>query len=196
MKKLQKVMGICLKIFLFLSSYIPLFIMVFLNSMNQISIISIVKTWNLNPTLWIIFLVISFLSIVIFISWLYRMKKTFKGKSPISIKNLTLNDSSVLNFFVTFIVPIISLKPESWPSVISNLILLIIEGIFFISNNTLYFNILLIFCGYHIYSFVSDNNRKNIVITKCSLKDQTFNDVKGVEYGTTNIYYAEKIKHK
>lgn len=55
MKKLQKVMGICLKIFLFLSSYIPLFIMVFLNSMNQISIISVIKTWNLNPTLWINF---------------------------------------------------------------------------------------------------------------------------------------------
>lgn len=185
-------MGICLKMFLFLSSYIPLFVMIFLNSMNQISMISIVKTWNLNPALWIIFLVISILSVGIFCLWLRRMKNTFKGKSPISIKNLTLNDSEVLNFFVTFIVPIISLKPESWPSVVSNLILLIIEGIFFISNNTLYFNILLILSGYHIYSFASDNSSKNIVITKCSLKDQTFNDVKGVEYGTTNIYYAEK----
>lgn len=196
MKKLHKAMGICLKIFLFLSSYVPLFIMIFLNSMNQISMISIIKTWNLNPTLWIIFLGISLSSITIFILWLWRMKKTLKGKSAVSIRNLTLNDSEVLNFFVTFIVPIISLKPESWPSVISNLILLIIEGIFFISNNTLYFNILLLLCGYHIYSFVSDNNRKNIVITKCSLKDQSFNDIKGVEYGTTNIYYAKKIKQR
>lgn len=187
-------MGIFLKIFLFLSSYIPLFVMIFLNSMNQISMTSIVETWNLNPAFWTIFLVISIFSVVIFRLWLRRMKKTFKGKSSISISNLTLNDSEVLNFFVTFIVPIISLKPDSWPSVISNLILLIIEGIFFISNNTLYFNILLILSGYHIYSFVSGNSSKNIVIIKGSLKGQAFNDVKAVEYGTTNIYYAEKIK--
>lgn len=191
---MYKFMGIFLKIFLFLSSYIPLFVMIFLNSMNQISMTSIVETWNLNPAFWTIFLVISIFSVVIFRLWLRRMKKTFKGKSSISISNLTLNDSEVLNFFVTFIVPIISLKPDSWPSVISNLILLIIEGIFFISNNTLYFNILLILSGYHIYSFVSGNSSKNIVIIKGSLKGQAFNDVKAVEYGTTNIYYAEKIK--
>lgn len=191
---MYKFVGIFLKIFLFLSSYIPLFVMIFLNSMNQISMTSIVETWNLNPAFWTIFLVISIFSVVIFRLWLRRMKKTFKGKSSISISNLTLNDSEVLNFFVTFIVPIISLKPDSWPSVISNLILLIIEGIFFISNNTLYFNILLILSGYHIYSFVSGNSSKNIVIIKGSLKGQAFNDVKAVEYGTTNIYYAEKIK--
>lgn len=145
---------------IFLSSYFPVFIMVFLNSLDSFSMKAIRKTWKLNPTFWSLLLGTSIISLIILYLWLCHLKKESESKShKFETGILDSNDVEVLNFFVTFIVPIVSLKPSSWPSIAMNVLLLAVEGIFFTKNNTLYFNVLLIIFGFHVFSF---DNQKNI----------------------------------
>ena len=67
-----------------------------------------------------------------------------------------------------------------------NVLLLAVEGIFFTKNNTLYFNVLLIIFGFHVFSF---DNQKNIVITRKQRGDFELEDTKATQMGTTNIFY-------
>ncbi|WP_242755128.1 hypothetical protein [Lacticaseibacillus paracasei] len=172
---------------IFLSSYVPVFIMVFLNSLDSFSMKAIRKTWKLNPTFWSLLLGTSIISLIILYLWLCHLKKESESKShKFETGILDSNDVEVLNFFVTFIVPIVSLKPSSWPSIAMNVLLLAVEGIFFTKNNTLYFNVLLIIFGFHVFSF---DNQKNIVITRKQRGDFELEDTKATQMGTTNIFY-------
>lgn len=56
------------------------------------------------------------------------------SKEDIEINDADLKDADVLNFFVTFIVPILSLDPTSLPSIVMNLFLLLIEAIYVVSH--------------------------------------------------------------
>lgn len=178
--------GVIFKAIVFFSSYIPIFVMIFLNNMNSFSRKSFQETWKENPVLWITMIIISIVTLIVLFLWIEYLKKEAKNttKQKYKLEDLQKYDSEVLNFFVTFIIPILSLKPESWPSIVMNSILVIIEGIYYISNNALYFNVILIMLGYHIYTFKDDN----IVISR-KKEDQLFSR-EASQMGTTNIFYA------
>lgn len=178
------------KLSLFVSSYIPVFIMIFLANLKDFSIKSIRNLWSTNSVFWEMLIVITIFSFFMIFSWLSFMKKEYKesSKEGIAIDNLELKDSEILNFFVTFIIPILSLKPNSSPSIIMNLILVIIEAIYVVSNNAVYYNVLLLLMGYHIYTF----GDKKIMISKLKKSDIKFENRKPKQIGTTNIYYLRK----
>ena len=69
-----------------------------------------------------------------------------------------------------------------------NLILVIIEAIYVVSNNAVYYNVLLLLMGYHIYTF----GDKKIMISKLKKSDIKFENRKPKQIGTTNIYYLGK----
>ncbi len=179
--------GVIFKTILFFSSYIPICLMIFLNNLDSFSRVSLEKTWNKNPKLWISMILISVITLIILFIWIGFLKRESSDttKQKYQIEDFKNYDSEVLNFFVTFIIPILSLKPESGPSIAMNLILVIIEGIYYISNNALYFNVILIILGYHVYTFANDN----IVISR-KTKDQLFQNSEASQIGTTNIFYA------
>lgn len=177
---------ILFKWIIFISSYVPIFIMIFLNNLSHFTISGLKKTWEINIVFWWILIFISILSVIILFCWLHLLKKEAKSdKAAIQIYEFRSYDSEVLNYFVTFIIPILSLNPNSWPSIVMNLLLLIVEGIYFISNNALYYNILLIMFRYHLYTIEGDN----IVITKKRKSELLFDNPKAKQVGTTNIYY-------
>lgn len=181
-----RIPGLIFRWVLYVSSYIPVFIMIFLNNLGSFSCDDFLKTWKLNSNFWIILIMISFFSLVSLIFWLWLLKKQAKLRSKsIKVEKYELKDSEVLNFFVTYIIPILSLKPSNLPSIIMNLILIIIEGIYFVRNNAVYYNILLIAFGYHIFSF----GNGNIVITRLSKQELIFDKKNAKQIGTTNIYY-------
>lgn len=181
------VLGLIFKTVLFFSSYIPIFLMIFLNNLDSFSNSSIKKAWDKNPSLWISMIVLSIVTLLILLLWIRILKKEAADttKQQYQLKDLKKYDTEVLNFFVTFIIPILSLKPESGPSIMMNLVLVIIEGIYYISNNALYFNVILIILGYHVYTFSNDN----IVISRKTI-DQLFIKPEASQIGTTNIFYA------
>lgn len=171
---------------IFISSYVPIFVMIFLNNLSNFTFYSLKKTWQINTLFWWILIIISIVSVIILFCWLYLLKKESKSdKAAIQIHEFRSYDSEVLNYFVTFIIPILSLNPSSWPSIVMNLFLLIVEGMYFVSNNALYYNILLIICRYHLYTIAGDN----IVITKKKKSELLFDIPKAKQVGTTNIYY-------
>lgn len=172
---------------IFMSSYVPVFAMVFLNNLKSFSSMDIQRTWLANPVFWSLLVFISLFSLLVLFGWLHHLKNESKRKTQqFETGVLDSHDVEVLNFFVTFIVPIVSLKPSSWPSIAMNILLLVVEGIFFTKNNTLYFNVLLIVFGYHVYSF---DSQKNIVITRKQKSDFDFIETKATQMGTTNIFY-------
>lgn len=181
-----KNMGTVFKLILFMSSYIPVFIMIFLNSLSAFRVSAVAATWKKAPAFWIALIIISVASTIILIIWLILIKKeSNSGKPKYELKKITAGDAEVLNFFVTFIIPILSLKPSSLPSITMNIILFIIEGVFFISNNTLYYNVLLLMFGYHVYT---DEN-ENVIITRKRRSQLIKNGIHVSQVGTTNIFY-------
>ena len=121
-------LGLIFKTILFFSSYIPIFIMIFLNNLESFSNSSIKKAWNQNPGLWLSMIILSVITLIILFIWIKILKAeaTDTAKQKYKLEDLRKYDSEVLNFFVTFIIPILSLKPESAPSIVMNLILVVI----------------------------------------------------------------------
>lgn len=179
-------MGTLFKWVIFISSYIPIFIMIFLNNLGSFSSSSLRKTWEINIPFWSLLIILSLISVIVLFLWLHILKKeSLKDKTSFKVDSFKSYDSEVLNYFVTFIIPILSLEPSSWPSIFMNLLLLTVEGIYFVSNNALYYNVLLIVLHYHIYTFGDDN----IIITKKRKSDLVFDGTKVKQVGTTNIFY-------
>lgn len=175
-----------LKFVIFISSYIPIFVMVFLNNLKSFSKKEIYNTWESNRGLWICFLVISILSLVGLVLIILIMNKILKNGSEVEIKDkLKSVDGETINYFFTFIIPIMSLKPSNGPSILLNLIFMLLEAVYFISNNKLQYNIFLLIFGYHVYSFGDDN----ILITKVRKSDLLASNSKVKQLGITEFYF-------
>ncbi|TPR12621.1 hypothetical protein [Apilactobacillus timberlakei] len=183
---LAKCLNILFKCFIFISSYIPIFIMIFLNNLKKFNSVEFKNTVNMNRNFWISLLLISVISLITLFLWLIIITSISRKKDKTSkIDKLKSYDSEILNYFITYIIPILSLKPDSYPSIVMNAILLFIEGIYFISNNALQYNIVLIIFGYHIYTFQNDH----IIITRKKKSEIEFCDLKAAQIATTNFYY-------
>ncbi|QOY78899.1 hypothetical protein IRZ54_04825 [Staphylococcus aureus] len=148
------------KMGMYISPYSPIILMIFINNMESISLNSFLKTFYDNDLFWtIIFITIGF-SLIISSDFLERLKKsTSNNTRPINIELTTLkiNESEIINYFITYLIPILTLNPTKWTSIISNMILILLVGIYFIKNNMLSFNILFLVINYRIYKGSRDN---------------------------------------
>lgn len=180
------------KILLFLPSYYPVFIMVFLSNLHDLSLASVRALIYTNPVLWAGISAIAVLSLVVSEWWLSSMEVEFEksSKDPIDISTWKLESPNVTNFLVLCTVPILTLKPESNPTVAMNLLIMLMVSVYAVWNNVGYYNFWLIFEGYHTYTF----NGK-VVISKYKKEDLPFHNAeKAIQIGTTNVYFIGKIK--
>lgn len=180
------------KILLFWSSYIPIFILVFLSNLHDFSKTSVKTLLSANPWLWIALFVIIVLSSAASDWWLSSMELEFEktSKDPIDISNWKLESPSITNFLILCIVPVLTLKPESSPTIVMNLIIMLIMSVYAVRNNVGYYNFWLVLEGYHTYTF----NGK-VVISKYKKEDMVFNNTeKAIQIGTTNVYFIGKFK--
>ncbi|WP_206748192.1 hypothetical protein, partial [Staphylococcus pseudintermedius] len=69
---------------------------------------------------------------------------TLNNTKPIKVElhELKLNEYEIINYFITYLIPILTLDPSRWTSILSNGILIILVGIYFVRNNLLSFNIM------------------------------------------------------
>ncbi|PTG41009.1 hypothetical protein BUY20_12870, partial [Staphylococcus cohnii] len=79
------------------------------------------------------------------------MKKKFKG--------VTTLDNEILSYFITYIIPLLSLEVNNIYSIINNLFLFALIGVIQIKNNNLYNNVILIILGYSVFK-----DEKNMII--------------------------------
>ena len=113
------------------------------------------------------------------------------SKDPIDISNWKLESPGITNLLLMCIVPVLTLKPESSPTIVMNLIIMLIMSVYAVRNNVGYYNFWLMFEGYHTYTF----NGK-VIISKYKRGDLPFrNAEKAIQIGTTNVYFIGKIKN-
>lgn len=160
--------------------------MIFLNNLKSFTQIELYKTWHYNPILWMFLIFISLVSFIFLISWLHFIKKEpERGKRPVEINDIKSYDSKILDYFVTFIFPVLSLDPKLLPSIVMNFLFLTLVSIYFIKNNSLHYNVLLVILGYHVYTF----NDSCILITKMDISQIKLEEFEATEVGSTQIYY-------
>ena len=105
--------------------------------------------------------------------------------NPILNRAEILNDPEVyrvLPDFVGFI--------DRWDRNDFNVMIIALVGIYFVQNNVLHFNPLLLLASYHIYSDSVDH----IIISRCDKYTIKNKGLKADQFGSSNIFYIKKPK--
>lgn len=179
-------MNLMFKVFIFISSYTPLIIMIFLQNMADFSKEEFVRVFMINKMFWYISLFLILISILTLFIWLHTMKKNAeKTSKTYRLEDIKSHDGEILNYFITFIVPLLSLDISQWTSIVMNLMLVVIEGVYFIKNNNFHFNVLLIALGYRVYT----DDEYNIIISKKDIYEIKNQGLEADQYGTTKFFY-------
>ncbi|MCC2090366.1 hypothetical protein KRP69_14420 [Mammaliicoccus sciuri] len=144
-----------IKFILFTSSFIPLFIMLFIKELGSNNYKSSIEVLCSNIIFWVILIAISILSLLVLLGWLYGNNNVHDKK----FKGVTTLDNEILSYFITYIIPLLSLEVDNIYSIINNLFLFALIGVIQIKNNNLYNNVILIILGYSVFK-----DEKNMII--------------------------------
>ncbi|MDI6719551.1 MAG: hypothetical protein QMD46_08085 [Methanomicrobiales archaeon] len=129
-------MRLWVKIGLFLSAYLPLFLILAINNW-----------FNLYITgLFVIILVISLIWFVV----VFIVKRT--TRESYHVVNVENKAKDALNYVIPYIISFISLDLSKWQDSIALAILLVIIFVVYVQSELLYINPLLFFFGYSLYS--------------------------------------------
>lgn len=171
MKQNKNVGNLIFRIMLFVSSYIPLYILVFINNIKIVNNSKkvtrkisyyILETANINKYISIGLLLLTVVGIFALII-LFRNKANNRQKKFQELKSLNVD---ILNYFITYLIPLLTMEFDDIISVIVNVIIFIIIGIFYVSENQIHLNIIYIMLGYKVYKDKEDNivisNYKNL----------------------------------
>ncbi len=192
-------LNIFIKIFLFLTAYYPLFLILFVQNSNLIDKIfkegiSSIKWMNFNDSLiyGLIIGLIFFILLKIFIK--FQSKSNTSQFRVIKIKDVS---HETLNYILTYLIAFLSLKLNDPKDIISILILLFIIGIIYVNSNLLYINPFLQLLNYSIYELTikKDMAEKSIVIIAILpnnkiIKNEYIN-ISLVNEGFKNIYFIK-----
>lgn len=167
MKYLKKVFSTLVKWMIFLTSYIPLFILIIIKDIKDLTINSLKITFQENKLLILVLLLLSIISSLLTIILFKAEKCEF-----LEIKEIEKVDESILEYFITYLIPLLEIELGNEVSILINAIIFIIMGVYQVKGNKLYLNIILIFLGYSIYRC----NSGYILITKKSIDDIKMNN--------------------
>lgn len=148
------------KSILFISAFMPLYI------------ILIVKFYNFDESIRVniiehkyTFLILSILILISILAFLYFLFCELNSEEDIGqVENM---NSEILTYFITYIVPLTTLEESNVNSIIINIILFFVIGIFYVNSNQFYLNILFTLFGFNVYK---DSNGKIIISKKSADK--------------------------
>lgn len=152
-----------LNICIYICNYIPLFLLIFLNEIKKAeddhrSMYSVVLEFKIY---WVILLIVSVISITfLLLKWIRNAQSSDEIPGELKIIN-----TDILNYFVTYLIPLLSLDLANVYSISINIIIFVIIGLFHTKSDMLHYNLLLVLMGYNIYS----NDKNKIFISKCNL---------------------------
>lgn len=200
------------KTFLFLSSYIPLYILLvgkeivhrielYINSGTDFNIKKIVWLNSFADWMVTILVAISLVLSVILVMLIKRSKKSGKDSYFIvEIENET--DKHFFNYLMLYLLPCIGLSISSITDMFILVFIMFIIGIIYISNDLIYINPMLVFGGYkvftakvrHIGSRESDTIKKVIISNYVDIENLKGKLVELVKSSTkyTFCYYSSQ----
>lgn len=167
MRYFKKIFSTVVKWMIFLTSYIPLFILIIIKDLKDLTLNSLRITFKENKLFIFIILVLSAISSLITII-LFRAEKC----DSIEVKEIEKADESILEYFITYLIPLLEIELGNEISILINVIIFIIIGVYQVKGNKLHLNIILIFLGYSIYRC----NSRYILISKKNIDDIKINN--------------------
>lgn len=157
---------------LFISSYIPLFLILAINNL-----IEFYENINEGRSNEIQFIIIVGMCILMIVSYLLLkiIFHTGKGNGDnIEIKKISKSNESILEYLFAYMVPFVLINTSDLKEIITFILLFVFVGIICVENELIYINPTLYLMGYNIYTFnngdilISRKNRTEI-IRKCRL---------------------------
>jgi len=180
MRYFRKLISTIVKWMIFLTSYIPLFILIIIKDLKGLTINSLRITFKENKLFIFVILILSTISSLITII-LFRAEKC----NPLEIKEIEKADESILEYFITYLIPLLEIELGNEISILINVIIFLIIGVYQVKGNKLYLNIVLVFLGYNIYKC----NSRYILISKKGIDDIKINNqIKVNLLGNVAIY--------
>lgn len=145
---------------LFISSFLPLYIILI------IKFYEFEKSFKYNiENHKITFSILITLIVIAIITFLYFL--FCELNSEISIGEVENVNSEILTYFITYVVPLITLEEHNVNSILINILLFIVIGIFYVNSNQFYLNVLFTLTGFNVYQ---DDNKKIIISKKSADK--------------------------
>ena len=169
-----------MKLWLFLGSYAPLFILLALLEWNSTLIGQLdVKLFTVS-WLSIIFLALALAGVMATIGFL----SVARSMSPTSMtpKVIDSQGQETLAYLVTYLIPFIGFQFTSIPNVIANAALFIVIGFLYIQSNMIYLNPTLSLMGYKVYR-ISVSGKDKLMLAKSSIKSETRQRVIAISEG-------------
>ncbi len=160
----------CKQLFLFISSYLPLYLWLILSSFDYTHIKNVVSANqmpNYDPRDVVINLVL-FILIAITIIGLIRMLNSTSGNSDKLSENITIkpNSDSMMNYLITYIVPLMNFDRDNLLSIFSNIFLFILIALLYSVNNVTFLNPTLGLLKYKVYEVEGDKDMHHILTRK------------------------------
>lgn len=182
----DKIKSICktcfsnfIKSLIFVTSYIPLFILIIINDFDDLTCKSVLKTWKTNRSTITFIFILSIISLII--TW---MIFSAKRSTPTVIDGIKTINENILEYFVTYLILLLEMELGNPVSMLVNGIIFLIIGIYQISANKLYLNIFLIFLGYNLYEY----GNGDILISKKNIDELRINpEIKVNKLGNISI---------
>lgn len=182
-------MSILQKICLFISSFLPLYIMLIMKDAYCL-INQGIKKINCYSLLDICYLVV--LTLLIIISVISILNFIFdKGNSTFNIdEKYEMQGDNIISYIMTYIVPLVSIGEKDVINMAQNIFLFIIIGIIYIQHNLLYLNPILSLFNYKFYKGEEDK----IILTQFSKQElesarRNGHTVFGRKYGDNFFVY-------
>ncbi|MEY8441819.1 hypothetical protein AALA17_04060 [Lactobacillaceae bacterium 24-114] len=138
------------KTFAFISSYLPLYILLMINNFNK----------DKNIAYWIAFgmlIILVMISIIVLFCYLRGKGKKIPLASDEQIDKL--KSDSMINYLMAYVVPLATISNDDFiGSAITNSILFILIGIIYVKMNLVYLNPVLVLFGYVPYTSTKTGN--------------------------------------
>lgn len=179
-----------LKWLLFISSYLPLYILITILNIPQL----ISLRFKFSIQIFSFLVVIVILTLISIIVLLFIIFKQPNRKTPIG-KYEKLDDS-LISYIMTYLVPLLSIDVNSFWNMSANLILFLMIGLIYTKNDLVYLNPLLSIVGFYVYK----TNSNIFIITKIRLTSLEVLKAKNIELGAfrlaNDVFIYKRIKNR
>ena len=163
------------KILMFLSSYTPLFLILLLKALSQI-------TENIQPFNWveileyvtsniindIVIIMIILVIIVpnIILEFILRDTKHTTNPKDLEVTSVKKMNHIYMEYLIAYIIPFLSFNFSNFFDMIALLILLLTICLIYINSDLLYINIIFNLRGYNLYKIVDEQNNEYMTLSK------------------------------
>lgn len=191
---LNKINYLNMRVKMFISSYFPLYIILLvLNIENYNSFSKLIKIFKFENIKISLFVFILIILLLISLESIYDLKNT-KASESHTFSSISNSDDAIINYMMTYIIPLLSTDFLSTKTLIMNVILFFIIGFMYVRLNLVYLNPLWLIWGYSMYK--ADNSM--IIITNIS-----YSNIKSLENESLKasllcdrVYLIQKCQNK